>query len=544
MEELVHTVDEHKETSKPNLEVESNIPNSDLLKNFAKKTLKVTAAVSAAPATQAWAQVAVQPTQAVPFCDTLAGSPTAAHRLAHKASFGYWSGLEQEITNMGYNNWLNQQLDPPSVPGWSAYEAALATTYPTIIAPVGDPTFCDAPVAGNRQELVKARIHRAVESPAQLYERVVEFWTDHLNTFHFAPNLDNMKTFEDRDDIRANALGKLHELIKASATSPAMLIYLDGDSNVDTNPNENYARELLELHTLGVDNCYDETTIQGLSLALTGWEVTKGTNCGIVSFNNNNHDNNAKTIPFHGCATLNIPINSGIGEIDLVIDHLTNPAFLGEKTVRYIARKMAEYFWGCHPPRWLITQMWEAYETAFNAGNNDISAMISTMLSKNWIHCSKPILKRPLHLLASTLRGTGVTVSDPGTEFQSNSLVGGFLTATGHRPYAWPAPNGYPNGCDEEYWGINQLQRWNLGANIFDVSFPLIGINAIPTMQAALAAATDQELMDLIDSVAFGGFMDPFDKSRILTYLANSTYTFARIDALALSVAAPSFQWF
>ena len=101
-----------------------------------------------------------------------------------------------------------------------------------------------------------AKIHRAVYSEKQLFEKVVDFWTDHFNVP--MPDILVEKNIDDREVIRKHALGKFRDLLFASAKSPAMLIYLDNANSNKDHPNENYARELLELHTLGVDGGYTE----------------------------------------------------------------------------------------------------------------------------------------------------------------------------------------------------------------------------------------------------------------------------------------------
>ena len=511
-------------------------------------------------------QVIVAPQDA---CPVPVNGPSAAYKLAHKATFGYFSGVEDAIVNMGYTNWLNDQLNYTYVAGWSAFETNLASTYPAIAYAEQSQDLC----CGNfnmrkmrRQELQKARVIRAAESPAQLYERMVEFWTDHLNTFVLTPNLNRMKILEDREVIRANALGRLKDMIYASATSPAMLIYLDGNSNTKNKPNENYARELLELHTLGANVCYTELTIQELAKSLTGWKVDVSVDtsanctggpytCGAVTFNNADHDNTSKVLDFTGCNQFTLQANLGITELDEVVDILTNPNRLddfmnqnrvAEQTVKNIARKLAAYFFHCDPPQSKINAMWDAYKTAYNAQRYDLTAMMRELLKEATIHCSGPIFKRPLHLAVSAVRATGSTITDPGDEDSSDTLIGGFLNSAGHIPYFWPAPDGYAPGCDKDYWGANQLTRENLGAAMFNTSPPFLinGVNSVPASQAVLAAASSQDVVDLIDSVMFGGFMPTFDKARIKQYMDSTIDILARVEALGLTIGSPGFQWY
>lgn len=504
-------------------------------------------------------------------CAVPINGPTAEYKLAHKATFGYFSGLEQDIINQGYDNWLKAQINYTMLPGYAAFKATLDAKYPEILYTEQTANLCCGTFQmreDRRQNLQRARIEAAAKSPAQLLERTVEFWTDHLNTFVKTPHLNRMKILEDRDVIRANAFGKIKDILLASAKSPAMLLYLDGATNTKNSPNENYARELLELHTLGVDVCYDEITIQELAKALTGWRVNTQVDvnpscatpppCGMVTFDPTRHDQTNKTLVFPGCNTYTIFYNAGnqgLTEIDDVIDVLTNPNRtddfgatnkLAEATVRFIATKMATYFHSCKPKKSIIDAMWNAYKTAYNGGRNDITSMLLVLLGRNYIHCSGPLFKRPLHLAASAIRATGSDLTDPGDEDLPDTLVGGFLKSAGHMPYYWPAPNGYPPPCATGYWSANLLSRQNLGAAMFNIVPPFLitGLNTVPASSAVLAAANNQQVVDLIDTVMFGGFMPGFDKQRILDYMNSTVDILARVEALGLAIGSPGFNWY
>lgn len=533
--------------------------------------MSIAAALAGTEAMSGPFQTATTTTTAIDACPVLINGPSAENKLAHKATFGYFSGVEQDIVNQGYDAWLAAQINYTTLPGYATFKANLDAKYPEILYTSQSGNLC----CGNfgmrearRQNLQRARVEAAVKSPAQLYERTVEFWTDHLNTFVKTPHLNRMKILEDREVIRANAFGKIYDILLASAKSPAMLLYLDGATNTKNSPNENYARELLELHSLGVDVCYDETTIQELAKVLTGWRVNTqvDTNpscaspppCGLVSFNASLHDQTNKTLIFPGCNTFTINYNSanqGLTEVDDFIDVLTNPFRaddfgarnrLAEATVRYIARKMATYFHSCNPRKSLIDAMWDAYKTAHQAGTDDIAAMLMVLLGRNNIHCSGPLFKRPLHLAASAIRATGSIINDPGDEYLSDTLMGGFLKSAGHMPYFWPAPNGYPPPCDIGYWSANLLARQNLGAAMFNIAPPYLinGVDSTPASTAVLAAATNQDVVDLVDAVMFGGFMPAFDKQRILDYMNSTVDIFARVEAMGMVIGSPGFQWY
>ena len=119
---------------------------------------------------------------------------------------------------------------------------------------------------------------------------MVAFWTDHLNINIEKGECIYFKAWDDEHVVRKHALGKFRDLIHASATSPAMLIYLDGSQNKAKKPNENYGRELLELHTLGVHGGYTQKDVKEAARALTGWRVRGGLFKPAVHFEAAEHD--------------------------------------------------------------------------------------------------------------------------------------------------------------------------------------------------------------------------------------------------------------
>ena len=158
-------------------------------------------------------------------------------------------------------------------------------------------------------ELRQATLMRQIYSRRQLYEVMVEFWSDHFNIFIGKGNCFFLKTVDDREVVRKHALGSFRDLLWASAHSPAMLVYLDNQANEKSAPNENYARELLELHTLGVDGGYSQQDVMELARCLTGWNVKDHFWLGDFVFKPDLHDTGEKTV-------LGLPVeNAGLGEV-------------------------------------------------------------------------------------------------------------------------------------------------------------------------------------------------------------------------------------
>ena len=212
----------------------------------------------------------------------------ATKRLVRRATLGLRSADVSAAKAQGYQVWLQSQLDYQRIDS-AALDAQVATLWPILSQDVNSLFSLQQGLVQN--SLQSAWIHRAALSPRQLYERMVEFWTDHFNIG--IAKVDYLKVVDDRDVIRKHALGKFSELLKASAKSPAMLAYLDQTVSRVGAPNQNYARELLELHTVGVDNGYTQDDVAEMSRVLTGWTIQGR---GTFVFNSALHDWGQKVV--------------------------------------------------------------------------------------------------------------------------------------------------------------------------------------------------------------------------------------------------------
>jgi uncharacterized protein (DUF1800 family) len=194
--------------------------------------------------------------------------------------------------------WIEQQLAPQEIDDERAERAVRRCD--SLEAPLGELYEYKAHVL--LRELTAAAVLRATLSKRQLYEVLVEFWTDHFNIDSSKGECAWLKAGDDREVIRKHALGRFPELLRASAFSPAMLWYLDGRANVKRSPgqrpNENYARELLELHTLGVHGGYTQQDVMEAARCLTGWTVRdkNGFRKASVEFHADDHDDGRKSV--------------------------------------------------------------------------------------------------------------------------------------------------------------------------------------------------------------------------------------------------------
>ena len=208
--------------------------------------------------------------------------PSGAHpeivHLLNRITYGPRPGQVAQVAQLGWDAFLAQQLSPETIDD-SALDAQLAQ-FATLTmssaelfagySPTGQP--------GPRaivQELEAAALLRAISSERQLFEIMVDFWSNHLNIFAGKGQVKWLKTADDRDVIRKHALGKFRDLLLASAKSPAMLVYLDNAENIRPGAgrgpqgpgglNENYAREVMELHTVGADGGYSQDDVTAVA---------------------------------------------------------------------------------------------------------------------------------------------------------------------------------------------------------------------------------------------------------------------------------------
>ncbi len=254
-------------------------------------------------------------------------------RLVRRATMGATVSDLERLSELGYDGWLAEQLDYESLDD-AGLESVLGDAFPTINLSsqqileryVGDP---GTPIF----HLINARLYRAIYSRRQLFERMVTFWSDHFHTALFSDAGYLLKPVDQREVIRRHALGSFRELLHASARSPAMLVYLTNDSNVKGHPNENYARELMELHTMGADQGYTQRDVIEVARCFTGWTL-RGPGSGQFGeffFDAASHDDGEKTVLGQV-----IPAGGGIEDGERVLDILAGHF----RTSRFIAEKL------------------------------------------------------------------------------------------------------------------------------------------------------------------------------------------------------------
>ena len=338
-------------------------------------------------------------------------------QLARRATFGATQELIAEIRAQGRASWLDRQLAPAAItdpalmvrlsayPSLTMDSAELLASFPQ----PKDATGMDAIGRPGRvlAEVSSDVVTRAVHARAQLAEVMTDFWLNHFNVY--AAEGPTRWTCVEwvRDTIRPHALGRFRDLLRATAQSPAMLYYLD--NYLSTAPgartrrknaglNENYARELMELHTLGVTGGYTQSDVQELARVFTGWTITPQRSGRIAFvFVPLLHDGGVKNVLGHRVEP------DGQAEGERVLDLLARePA-----TAEHVVRKLVSRFVADVPPETLVqraTKVWRRTD-------GDLAEVMRTILESDELLAADDDgehrdakVKSPLELLASALR--------------------------------------------------------------------------------------------------------------------------------------------
>ncbi|TDH59415.1 DUF1800 domain-containing protein [Dankookia rubra] len=428
----------------------------------------------------------------------------AAHRILGRAAYGARPGQAEALVRQGLPAWVEHQLGLPAedpavearlaairlpiryaaVEGrWPALEedrplARLAMTQRESFRfnPRQDRPMAPPEIDRGRQELLAATLVRKVEAAAQLRERLVEFWLDHFSVNAAAGSQVSVSLIDFDRRIRGEALGNFRALLEATATAPAMLYFLNNQSSRAGAPNENYARELLELHTLGRPAYfgaarttkdvprdaegrpagYVDADVWEAARAFTGWSVAAGQSIdgarrlpdtGEFAFVEAWHDQYQKRFlgqaldPFAGAMA------HGRAVLDALAGH---PA-----TARFVCTKLVRWLVGEPAPEATVARAVAAFR-GNPAAPDQIARTVRAILAGPEI--ADPRLgrmRRPLDAVAAAARAYAVPLV-PG------AALFGRMAAAGQLPFGWPAPDGQPLDA-VQYDGAGALRtRWDL----------------------------------------------------------------------------------
>jgi uncharacterized protein (DUF1800 family) len=406
-------------------------------------------------------------------------------------------------------------------------------------------------------ELQQAKIMRAVYSRRQLLEVMTDFWMNHFNVYQGKDRCAYYTTAYERDVIRPHALGKFRDLLLATAESPAMLMYLDNWLSLGPNSpagkngknglNENYGREVMELHTLGVDGGYTQTDVTELARVLTGWTIANPDDGGQFQFDPKRHEPGTKTVlgqKFY---------EAGSDEATRALEMLAkSPA-----TAHFISKSIAMRFVSDDPPESLVERMAATYSSS----DGDIREVMRTMLKSPEFWSPKVYrakLKTPLEFVLSAVRASSANVSAPDSMLQN-------LNQMGMQPYGMAVPTGYSMKAQTWETEGSLLQRINfataltqgkLGGLQFDPG-NLVALGVVystdaprPKTKAADVPTGFEAAAAIVESALMSGDLSEKDEEIIRTQMqdadAEKLIANSPVDALRLVagyvLASPDFQ--
>jgi uncharacterized protein (DUF1800 family) len=426
-------------------------------------------------------------------------NPKVIH-LLNRLSLGIRPGEIDRVQKLGIDKYIQQQLNPDSITESQILAEKLAKLDTIDLTPAelfgrynpnrqvdGQKPIQEVRKAQQQQarqvtnQAIEARLWRSIYSDRQLQEVMVDFWYNHFNVYA-DKGIDRLWVGAyEQQAIRPHTLGKFRDLLGATARHPAMLFYLDNWQNSAPSPtnkgrfkglNENYARELMELHTLGVDGGYKQDDTIALAKIFTGWgfkqpgqKVPDGYS---FQFNSKRHDFSNKK--FLDREIVGSGMNEGEQALDILSKH--------PSTARNISFKLAQYFVTDNPPKSLTDKL----SKRFIATDGDIKLVLDTLFKSTEFWNSKYYgakFKTPYQYAISSIRSTDTNVNNI-------KPLNDFLKQSGMPIYGCPTPNGYKN--TQEAWlnPDSMTRRINYATNLANGRLPISA--SITTAANSLAA--------------------------------------------------------
>jgi uncharacterized protein (DUF1800 family) len=422
-----------------------------------------------APSTPAAAQPA--PAKAPPAAAAAQPSPVNALSPADLAfidrvTWGVNESTAAEFLTLGRDRWLERQLHPGPKDRLPAAAQAIIDAMPIATKPVTEIAWPLASQQRNANQIqdqeqkkilqqtfqqdlnelgrqaATRSLLRDLYSPDQLREKMTWFWFNHFNVHLY--KADIRETIGDYEEqLRKNALGKFRDLLRATASHAAMLRYLDNSENAKGHINENYAREIMELHTMGIGSGYTQEDVQELARILTGVGVNfqppdanapklsimaqpDHIRTGLFEFNPNRHDYSVKNFLGHTIE------GRGFAEVEQALDMLArHPA-----TAAHLSRQIATYFLSDTPPEALVQRMAETFKTT----DGDIARVLQVMFkSPEFAGALPPKYKDPMQFVLSAVR----LAYDTKVIVNAGPILG-WLNRLGEGLYNHQTPDGYP----------------------------------------------------------------------------------------------------
>jgi uncharacterized protein (DUF1800 family) len=403
--------------------------------------------------------------------------------LINRITFGSTPQLFTEVATIGADTFVTQQLTPQTIDD-SGFDAMIAAT----------------PAPTTTAGLQRYALLHAIYSRRQLREVMTQFWDNHFNTDVNKPTSVAYELAEN-NLFRQNALSSFRNLLQVSATSPAMLLYLDNASSLRADPNENYARELLELHTMGVDGGYTQNDVVNVARIFTGWTVQNGQ----FFFNPAQHDVGAKIVlgqPF--------PAGGGVDEGGRLLDILANHP----STARFICTKLSRVFVSDMPPPSLVSRC----IGSFLSSRGQMGTVVETILRSP--EFADPVyfrakVKTPLELVVAVARNLNAATD-------ANDLLQP-MRDLGMRLFENPVPTGWSETGDD-WTNANAILQRTRFVNDVAYATPGGGATAVDMRQFFISAGytTADGIVGFLLQMVFHHDYTPQERDVALAILTNN----------------------
>jgi hypothetical protein len=367
--------------------------------------------------------------------------------LLRRATYGPTTASLKRIRRIGRTAWLEEQFRPGTISD-AACDHLMATRFPGLKWSIAQANARVPQFAWDLMfDLGVATLARACWSNRQLLEVMVDFWANHLNVTNPSDSGWNCRHDYDRTVIRAHAMGRYVDMLKASARHPAMLQYLNNAESTKDDPNENYGRELLELHTVGVEGGYNEKDMRNSALIMTGFTIDWNT----TQFHyepDYHYTGHVKVMKWSSANTKANGYATAMKYMEYLAHH--------PSTATRIATQLCQRFVSDTPPPGLVHNLAQTY---LANGTHIVPVLRKLFHSKAFTASIGDKVRRPMEDVAATVRALGLKPDHSGT----NGMQGLYWTLDnlGNAPQAWPQPNGYPDEAASWASAGGMLGRWN-----------------------------------------------------------------------------------
>ena len=488
---------------------------------------------------------------------------TPAEQVAHvlsRLTFGARAGDSARVAAMGVDRWVAEQLRPwtiadaavgaslRSLAAWTQPSSSLASasnrlTFATLPQPrprVGTDTgMAERMLVRSvairsigffnlNTQFAAGKLVLAEHSERQLFEIIADFWENHFSVYSAKiPSREALIAMH-RDAVRPNAMGRFRDLLGAVAHSPAMLYYLDNHLSTRDGLNENYARELLELHTLGVDGGYTQQDIIAVARALTGWGINNEKPRPALNepttfeFRSGQHDRGEKVV-----LGTTLAAGRGVEDGDDVLDLLARHP----STAKFIAWKLARRLVSDEPPPALVER---AAET-FRRTDGHIASVVETIVTSDEFFSQAAFrakVKTPFEFIVSARRAFGLDADTTTATVQA-------VTRLGQPTYGRAEPDGWP---DEAASWINSgtlLNRVMLAADIAAAKAPFTDVEYWRGWKNLRGLSAEAQA-DAVIGAFLGGVASPATRAALLEATGSGEERLAEI--LAVVLGSPEFQ--